>query len=133
MKFREKAERFMYQRNGADQFCRFLLWSCIILAFLNLFVRSLVISLLEYALIIYTVFRLLSKNIYKRQKENQGYLRIENKVKSFFGLQRNKWRDRKTHVYRKCPHCRATLRLPKKKGQHGVTCPCCHRHFDLKV
>ena len=48
-------------------------------------------------------------------------------------LCRNRWRDRKTHVYHRCPHCRAMLRLPRRPGFHGVTCPRCSRHFDMTV
>ena len=46
-------------------------------------------------------------------------------IKGFFVLRKNKFRDRKTHVYRKCPHCKAQIRLPKVKGEHKCACPKC--------
>ena len=42
-------------------------------------------------------------------------------------------RDRKTHVFRRCPVCKKLLRLPRTEGEHGVNCPSCRAHFSLKT
>ena len=76
-------------------------------------------------LIVWVFFRMFSKNIGKRRRENEKFC-------GFFKLQRNKFRDRKTHVYRKCPTCKAILRLPKSKGKHTVLCPRCKNRFSVK-
>lgn len=136
MSFREKLYRFMYGRNGTDALCRALLVLYLILLVINLFIPrpyTWYFSILELALGGYIIFRTLSRNLYKRRRENQWYLKHENRVKGFFALQKNKWRDRKTHVYRSCKHCKKTLRLPRVKGKHTVCCPCCGRRFDVKV
>jgi hypothetical protein len=31
-----------------------------------------------------------------------------------------------------CPHCKANLRLPRKKGKHSVVCPRCKERFEVK-
>ena len=132
MSFRERIYRFMYGRNGTDAFCRDLLILYLCLIVINILIPrpiSWFISILELPLAGYIVFRTLSRNIYKRQRENQWYLRQRSRVKGFLTLQRNKWRDRKTHVYRSCKHCKKTLRLPRVKGKHTVCCPCCHKRF----
>ena len=36
-------------------------------------------------------------------------------------------------LYRRCPGCRVTLRLPKRKGKHTVVCPKCGRRFEVKI
>ncbi len=131
--WRERLYSFMYGRNGVDALCRALLVAYFILFAVNLFVGSIWIYGLEYAVMIYAAFRMLSRNLAARRRENAWYFRIESGVRSFFRLQKNKWRDRKTHVYHKCPHCKKTLRLPKVKGEHTVNCPCCHTRFDMKV
>ena len=77
-------------------------------------------------------YRLLSRNIYKRQSENMKYLKIRDKVKGKITLQKRKWSERKTHIYRKCPNCKAEIRLPKKKGKHVCTCPRCKKNFEVK-
>ena len=130
---RERIAMFMYGRNGFDNLCNFIWILCIILIVVNLIARSIIISALETALMLYTVFRSMSRNIYKRQRENIAYLKAKRKFTGFFKLRRNKWRDRKTHVYRKCKKCKNVLRLPKVKGKHTVNCPCCHNKFEIKI
>ena len=76
-------------------------------------------------LIILIFFRMFSRNIAKRRRENERFC-------GFFKLIRNRFRDRKTHVYRKCPKCKAVLRLPKAKGKHTVVCPRCRERFQVK-
>ena len=132
-RWRERIARFMIGRYGVDRLYHFLLVLCFILIIVNLFVGSFIISCLETALLIYATFRVLSRNIYKRQRENQFFLKITEKPSAFFKLLKCKFRDRKTHVYKKCPSCKNNLRLPKKKGKHTVACPCCQNRFDVKI
>ena len=133
MRFRDRLAGFMSGRNGYDQLSLFTLGIALALVIVNLFVHSVVIVIIEYALLIWTVFRALSKNTYRRSIENGKFTAFWERLKRFFLLQKNKIRDRKTHVYRKCPHCKTVLRLPKIKGSHGVTCPRCSSRFDVKV
>lgn len=123
--------RLMAGRYGVDQLGRALLW-----VYLGLAIAALVFRPLYYvalALMVWMMFRIFSRNIYKRQLENQKYLRVSGKIKGWFTLQKNKVRDRKTHRYRSCPHCKATLRLPNKKGSHTVCCPKCKKDFQVKI
>lgn len=130
---RERFYRFMYGRNGADGLCRALLVVYVVLLLVNVFVRSWILSIAELAVAAYMLFRMFSRNLYKRRRENQWYYNQYNRVRGFFRLCKNKWRDRKTHIYRKCPQCKNRLRLPKIKGRHTVNCPCCHNRFAVKV
>ena len=134
--FRERVARFMAGRHGIDRLYHFLIAICFILIAINLFVPapySYIISLIESALFAYTIFRVMSKNVYKRQQENERFIKFADKPKQFFNLQKCKRRDKKTHVYKKCPSCRNNLRLPKQKGEHTVVCPCCKTRFDVKI
>lgn len=131
--FRERLYGFMVGRNGADALCRALLILYLVLIVVNFFIGSWVIYAVEYILVIYTVFRMLSRNLAARRRENTWFLTIENSIKNFFKLQKYKWHDRKTHVYRKCPDCKKTLRLPRSKGKHTVKCPCCGHRFEVKI
>ena len=133
MKFQDKMIRFMYGRNGNDKLNQALFWVYFVLLLLNIFLKSIILWILELLLVALYLFRFLSRNIYRRQRENRGFLKVWNKFTGFFKLQKNKFRDRKTHVYRKCEHCRAVLRLPKKPGKHTVRCPQCGKTFSVKI
>ena len=133
MKFADKVIRFMYGRNGNDKLNQALFWVYFTLLLVNIFLNSIILWVIELLFVALYMFRFLSRNIYRRQAENRKFLKIWNKFTGFFKLQKNKFRDRKTHVYRKCEHCRATLRLPKKKGKHTVRCPQCNKTFSVKI
>ena len=130
---REALIRFMSGRYGSDSFCNFLLALYFVLALVNLFIGSYIIYLLGASALVYAIFRLMSRNIYKRQRENQWFLKISEKPRGFIKLLSNKWRDRKTHVYKKCPSCKNNLRLPKFPGEHTAVCPCCKHRFNVKI
>jgi len=87
------------------------------------------------ALIIWacSIFRTYSRNIYKRQKERQKYLERTGKICGWFSLQRNKWVNRKTHKYIRCPQCRNTCRVPKGKGRIRIRCPHCKTEIIEKT
>ena len=133
MRFKEKLARFMYGRYGADEFYKFLAVAFYVIFFINLLIRSAVLSIITLAILFYSTFRVMSRSIYKRRLENEKYLAVKRKITGFFALQKNKIKDAKTHVYKKCPSCGAMLRLPKKKGEHSVRCPKCRELFDVKI
>ena len=122
--------RFFYGRYGTDTLNKVLLFVYIGLVIVHtvvsLFVDSVIFSLvyliLAVGLIIAIFSRMFSRKIDARRRENEKFC-------GFFRLRRNKFRDRKTHVYKKCPACRAVLRLPKARGRHPVVCPRCQHRF----
>ena len=132
-KLKNRFYRFMYGRYGTDTLSMVLLYVyfafVLICTVVSIFVRSLWFSLFYYvvatALVVWMFSRMFSKNIVARKRENDKFC-------GFFKLRKNKFRDRKTHVYRKCPACKAVLRLPKAKGKHFVVCPRCKNRFEVK-
>lgn len=133
MRFRDRLIRFMYGRNGFDKLGQVVLWTGILISVINMFVGSVILMLANYVILFYCFFRVFSRNVYKRRAENVKFLKLWSKFIGFFKLRRNKFRDRKTHVYRKCPSCKALLRLPRSKGEHTVRCPRCSTRFETKV
>lgn len=131
-KFMYKIAYFLQGRYGIDELYKFLFIVFWIIAILSIVIRNPIIYLLEIFICVYMMFRALSRNIYKRQNENAKYIKIRDKVKGKLKLQKRKWNDRKTHIYRKCPNCKAEIRLPKKKGKHVCTCPSCKKDFDVR-
>lgn len=132
-KFSNKVAGFFYGRYGSDTLNKvltgiYLTW-LIVFTIVDIFISSIVFSIIGWctilAMFILVMFRMMSRNIYKRRRENEKFC-------GFFKLRRNKFRDRKTHVYRKCKACKAILRLPKAKGKHSVVCPKCRSRFEVK-
>lgn len=133
-KIRDKLNQFMIGRYGIDQFYYALLVLYLILFALNIIFKHIIIfGLLTWVILIYAFFRVFSRNTYKRNMENQAFLRVWDKVKNFFSLNFSKIRDFRTKKYTKCPHCHAVLRLPRQKGKHTVRCPKCGDKFELKI
>lgn len=129
--------RFMYGRYGVDQLSWCLLIAYIVLSTGIRFIPHYWVyfgaSLAVMALPIWMIYRILSRRLEPRRRENERFLRMWRPIKQFFKLQWCRLRDRKTHRYFRCKHCRAVVRLPLKHGEHTCTCPRCHRDFPVKM
>lgn len=133
---KQKLAAFFNGRYGSDALTKGMLVLYLILAVIMLFVGStlrLILNVLSFALCFLMFYRMLSKNKLKREQENQTYLRIRRNIKKWFMLNQNKWKYRKTHVYKKCPHCKAQIRLPRVSGEHRCACPKCGDSFDVNI
>ena len=127
----------MKGRYGADALSHFMLWIYLILSAVLLFVDHALVRLVLQgiaALVCIAIFfRMFSRNISKRTSENARYLRQKRRIKEGILLQRNRWKYRKTHVYRKCPHCGAQIKLPRVSGEHRCACPKCGESFSVSI
>lgn len=117
----------------------------LILVLTQFITRLRIISLFEVLLIIWTLCRVLSKNIPAREREARAVYTFYCKLRDAFrfrkanaearrqkrAVQKERRKD-KEHIYRECPSCGATLRLPRKKGKHTVLCPRCGNKFGVK-
>lgn len=83
----------------------------------------------------WSIFRMLSRNVYKRQLENRKFLSITGGIKRFFTLNKNRIRDRKTYAYYKCPTCKTYVRIKKPpKGKNiAVRCSKCGNEFTKRT
>lgn len=135
-----KFQRFMYGRYGIDQLYRALLWfylAAIILAMIlgravdGIF--YIIFSAVAWGLFIFAFLRVFSKKTEKRRKENENWLKFAGIFKKKFKDLGNRWKFRKTHVFRTCPQCKAVLRMKRVKGKHAVVCPHCSKKFEFRV
>lgn len=131
--FREKLARFMYGRYGADQLYYCLLILNFVLMLINSFLMLAILDITVWAILILMIYRTFSRNIYKRQLENQKFLKVWYPIKSKFSLFFVRVKEIRTNRYRRCTHCKSMLRLPRRTGKHAVTCPRCHKDFDVRV
>ncbi len=153
MNFRNKLYQFMQGRNGVDEFAKFLnhtsflflicaiICSILTLGFASHAMKAAVVFRILYfalyaigfAILIYCNFRIFSRNVAKRQKENTRYLYQRQKIRRFFADRNQEWTDRKTYRYFKCPKCGQRMRAPRKKGKIRVTCQKCTNIFITKT
>ena len=125
--------RFMSSRNGPDHLGAALL--------LASFVIQIAIPLTGFAWLIYIsyglyglfLFRLFSRNKYKRQEENRRFLfffrNAALKTKQFF----RRMKGMKQYKYFRCPQCRTLLRLNRGTGEKEIHCPGCGHEFHMKA
>ena len=127
MKWLYKIQRFMIGRYGIDELYKFLFNLYLILFFPNIFLRNSIITKIEFIILFIAIYRVLSKNIKQRRKENKLFLKVKkNVIKPFLNIKRNL--QDKDHIYKKCS-CGTTLKLPlpKKYGIKHAKCPDCKK------
>ena len=98
--------RFMAGRYGTDRLNTYLLGAGVVL--------------MSYALMIWAIFRTMSRSTYKRYEENRRFCAALDRVK-----------DRQ-HRYYQCPRCHQSVRVPRGKGKIAITCPKCSERFVRK-
>ena len=130
--------RFMYGRNGVDSLGWASLVAVLLLDTAELIVRSknetarTILATASFLLMVWTLFRMFSRNFSKRNQENERYMTYQNKVTGFFKKQKNLFEQRKIYHIYTCPSCKQKIRIPKGKGKIQVTCPKCHTQFIKK-
>lgn len=154
MNFRNRLYRFMQGRNGVDALARFLnrlslgcLIGAILLTFLSLIclrreavAASTVFRILYYivygigiVLAVLWIYRVFSRNVSKRQAENTRFEYRMQKIRRKVASLKQRWADRKTYKYFRCPQCRQMIRAPRHKGKIRVTCSKCNHIFITKT
>ena len=117
--------RFMQGRYGSDKLNTLILSIGLAASLLQLFIPTyglkLAFMLMSYVFLAVAIFRMLSRNTYKRYEENRKYLRLL-----------DRWKD-KEHRYYDCPKCKQTVRVPRGKGKISITCPKCREKFIKKT
>lgn len=136
MNWRNKFTNFMYGRYGVDQFSRFIILIVFILCVLSMFIRTQILSLLILVLIVFTYYRMFSKNIYKRAAENEKYLQFISRFKRKNGSttynNTQNAEQKKYYKYFKCPDCSQKIRIPRGHGKIEIKCPKCNTKFIRK-
>jgi hypothetical protein len=94
---------------------------CVVTMLVRQPVVVMALTTLSYILMIWAIFRMLSRNTYKRYQENRKFLQFTGRMK-----------DRE-HRYFDCPKCRQMVRVPRGKGKISITCPRCREKFVKKT
>lgn len=131
---RQKYNKLMTGRYGIfDTLNRDMIVLWILIGFVNMFIRSGVLRIAALILPVLVICRMLSTNTVKRGIENRKYIEQRNKIAEFFKVQYRRIKEFKTHRYYKCKNCSAYLRVPRKIGEHTISCPKCGKEFKVKI
>lgn len=128
----------MQGRNGVDQLTALTVMLYAVIAIVRAFLRRhiiayYIVTAVMTALIVYAVFRVLSRNTSKRHIENEKFLQFWFRIRPKFILFKDRIKDIKTKRYRTCPGCKNVLRLPYSRGKHSVRCPRCGKKFNVRI
>ena len=119
---KEKLRRFMAGRYGGDAFGHFLAWAALVLfVFGMLFRRG--FYWLGLAVLAYSYYRMLSRDIARRRAENDWYWQKRNAVLRRAQQLRRRFALRRSYRY---------LRIPRGRGRVSIDCPKCGNHFVRK-
>ena len=129
---KEKFYQFMQGRYGVDQLNSFLMIVCIGSFIVNIFLGSLVLTIVAYASWLVVIFRMFSKNIYARDRENEKYLNFFSPLSRWLKLKLMNRQD-PSNKYFSCPKCKQMVRVPKGHGKVVVTCPNCQNKFEKRT
>ena len=116
---------FMAGRYGTDKLNMVILSVGLAVSLLSVLFRhppvNLLLVVLSYGLMIWAIWRTLSRNTYKRYQENRKFLQLVDRAKD----RHNRYFD--------CPKCRQLVRVPRGKGKISITCPRCQEKFIRKT
>ena len=120
-----RLRNFMVGRYGTDKLNMVILCAglaaCLISGFVDSVKLNLLLTAVSYGLMIWALYRSLSRQTYKRYQENRKFLQFFDRLKD---------RD---HRYYDCPKCRQVVRVPRGKGKIAITCPKCREKFIKKT
>lgn len=119
-KIRLKMQNFMNGRNGYDEIGKDISGFSIILYIISLFLKSQILYGISMIGILYSIFRIFSKNLYTRRSENQQYIKRKYRFRSRLEM-------KKEYRIFKCKDCERRIRVPRGKGKVEITCPVCGR------
>lgn len=122
----------MSGRYGADELSRMLLAISMVFLVISMLSRWNLFYLFAIVLLIYTYFRMFSRNVSKRYAENQKYLNWKYRLVVKKDQKKKQWEQRKIYHFYKCPSCGQKVRVPKGKGKICITCPKCRTEFVRK-
>lgn len=122
----------MAGRNGVDNLGLASLWAGLIISVVDMFLGTGLLSLVGTALYVYAVWRMLSRNGYKRAEENTRYVQWRygwtTKAKQFWLRLKNS----REYKYVHCAQCKTLIRLKRGVGERSVRCPKCQNQFTVK-
>ena len=132
-KFRAAVSRFMSGRYGSDQLNLTMVIGALVVTTIGSLSGIYFLTLAADAMLILAIFRMFSKDRYRRAHENQVYLEKTQGVRRAVTEWVNRVKNSKKYHYYTCPKCKQRLRVPRGVGNITITCKNCGTKFDKKA
>lgn len=128
-RWKDRLRQFMIGRYGMDQLNQYLMYAVLILLAVNIFLNFSLLRILAIVGIVYMYYRMLSRNIDRRFKENQAFQGLLFRAGQFFSRFRFDFGEARKYKIFRCPGCGQKVRIPRGHGKVSIHCPKCGRDF----
>lgn len=132
-KVQHDATEWSYGRNGSDELASAVVTVAIVIILIDLFANTHWLNWVGLLLLAYAWFRISSKNITARARENSLALSKAGTIVRFLANPFAAAKENKNYVHLACPHCGQKVRIPRGKGKVRITCPACKTRFEGKA
>ncbi len=126
-------QRFMAGRYGTDQLSFALLLLGMILTMVANRLRMPFLMILSYIPFVLCLYRIFSRNINRRQMENNRFFKLWFPWKKRITEGINRQKASKYFRFYKCPNCKIRVKVPKNRGKIKIKCPKCRQEFIRKT
>lgn len=129
--WQRKLADWLRGRQGLDDLAVFAIDLAIILVLVNVFARTGWLGWVALALVAYSIFRIQSKNLGARSRENSAFLKLLGPARPWLQNPVAAWKEFRAYKHVRCTSCRQKVRVPRGKGKLRVTCPKCGTKFEV--
>lgn len=131
-----KLRNFMAGRNGIDKLSVGLVVIYSLLSFVKLFFRHSavaygIVTAIQYLILGYALFRIMSRNLQKRYNENFRFEQLISGWKPYFDRMKLRFQYIGTHRFRTCKGCGEFLRFKKGTRKRTTVCPKCGKELTF--
>jgi predicted RNA-binding Zn-ribbon protein involved in translation (DUF1610 family) len=124
---------WMQGRNGADDLARVTSTLAVILVIVALFSGWVWATWIALALIVYSDWRMLSKNVAARARESERFMEALGPLRPWVATPKAAFAEARAYKHFKCPNCHQKVRVPRGKGKVRITCSKCGTSFEGKA
>ena len=130
--WQRKMMEWLQGRQGPDDLAVFSMNLAIVVVVVNLFARVSWLGWVALVLIAYSMFRIQSKNLGSRARENEAFLKALGPARPWVQNPRAAWAELRAYKHVRFTSCKQRVRVPRGKGKLRVTCPRCKTKFEVR-
>lgn len=131
--YQNRSGGWLEGRNGADELAVFSIVIALIVVVANYFVKSIFLSGVALALLVFGWWRMSSRRVEARKRENRVFAELLGPIRPWVSDPAEAYYELRTYKHLRCPHCAQRMRVPRGKGNLRVCCPQCQEKFEART